>query len=207
MIINEEINGAQDLKKQITLSIKLNDDEFILIISSKENQIILSLHSILHPEFKFENHFEYEKTKEKTQLFKITNSINEAINLISECIKSKYYSLTETNEDMILTISSMIPGIKNVDFILKKIFSVEEEIVINQYKKQEEFIKLLKNEINQLIESNKKKENEITELNYIIVTNQKKQIEKKEKILKKIEENNIKTQKKLQNILNTNKFP
>ena len=157
MIINEEINGAQDLKKQITLSIKLNDDEFILIISSKDNQIILNLHSILHPEFKYENHFEYQKMKEETQLFKISNNINEAINLISECIKSKYYSLTETNEDMILNISSMIPGIKNVDFILKKNFSIEEEIVFNQYKKQEEFIKLLKNEINQLKESNKKK--------------------------------------------------
>ena len=163
MLSNEKINGAQQFKKQIRLSLKLNDDEFILIISSKENQIILSLHSILHPEFKFENHFEYEKTKEKTQLFKITNSINEAINLISECIKSKYYSLTETNEDMILTISSMIPGIKNVDFILKKNFSIEEEIVFNQYKKQEELIKLLKNEINQLKETNKKKENKISE--------------------------------------------
>ena len=205
MLSNEKINGAQQFKKQIRLSLKLNDDEFILIISSKENQIILSLHSILHPEFKFENHFEYEKTKEKTQLFKITNSINEAINLISECIKSKYYSLTETNEDMILTISSMIPGIKNVDFILKKNFSIEEEIVFNQYKKQEELIKLLKNEINQLKESNKKKENKISELKNIIISNQKKQIEKKEKILKKIEEQNMKTQKKFENILNINK--
>ncbi len=95
--------------------------------------------------------------KEETQLFKISNNINEAINLTSECIKSKYYSLTEKNEEIVLNISSMIPEIKNVDFILKKIFSVEEEIVINQYKKQEEFIKLLKNEINQLKESNKKK--------------------------------------------------
>ena len=58
MLSNEKINGAQQFKKQIRLSLKLNDDEFILIISSKENQIILSLHSILHPEFKFENHFD-----------------------------------------------------------------------------------------------------------------------------------------------------
>ncbi len=152
MLSNEEINGGQEIKKQICLSLNLNEDEFLLIISSKDNQIILNLHSILHPEFKFENHFEYQKMKDETQLFKISNNINEAINLISECIKSKYYSLTEKNEEMILNISSMIPGIKNVDFILKKNFSVEEEIVINQYKKQEELIKLLKNEINQLKE-------------------------------------------------------
>ena len=132
MLSNEEINGGQEIKKQIRLSLNLNEDEFLLIISSKDNQIILNLHSILHPEFKFENHFEYQKMKDETQLFKISNNINEAINLISECIKSKYYSLTEKNEEMILNISSMIPGIKNVDFILKKNFSVEEEIVINQ---------------------------------------------------------------------------
>ena len=206
MLSNEEINGGQEIKKQICLSLNLNEDEFLLIISSKDNQIILNLHSILHPEFKFENHFEYQKMKDETQLFKISNNINEAINLISECIKSKYYSLTEKNEEMILNISSMIPGIKNVDFILKKNFSVEEEIVINQYKKQEELIKLLKNEINQLKESNKKKENEISELKNIIITNQKKQIDKKEKILKKIEEYNIKTQKNFNKIINTNQI-
>ena len=203
MLNKEEVNGANEISKVITLNLNYNNEEYILIISVKENQSIFNLHSQLHPDLKFQNIFKYEKMKNES-LFKISDNLNDIINLISECIKSKYYSLNEKNDGMLLTILSMVPGIKDVDFLLKNNFSDEEEIEVNQYKRKEMIINNLKKEIIQLKDSNEKKEKEIIFLRNLIINNRKKQKIIHEKIIKKIEENNIKVQNSFKGILNIN---
>ena len=203
-MLEDKINGSEQLEKQNRFSLISNDDEFILILSKNNENINFQLHSSKHPELKYQSSFNFEKLHNETQLFKITNDINEGYNLIIECINSKLYSLNNEIDDKIFSILSMLPGIKNVDFILNKNFSVEEEIIYQQNNEQEKYIKSLREEINQLKEINFKNEKEIVELEKIIEEDNKKQDKLNEEILKKLDEENTKTQKIIEKTFSQN---
>ena len=203
-MLKDKINGSEQPNKQNRFSLISNDDEFILVLSKYNENIDFKLHSSTHPELKYQSSFNYEKLHNETQIFKITNDINEGYNLISECINSKLYSLNDEIDGKIFSIISMLPGIKNVDFILNKNFSAEEEIIYQQNNEQEKYIKSLREEINQLKEINSKNEKEITELKKIIEDDNKKQDELNEKILNKLDEENNKTQKIIETIISKN---
>ena len=203
-MLKDKINGSEEPSKQNRFSLISDNDEFILILSKNKENIDFKLHSLTYPELKYQSNFNFEKLHNETQIFKITNDINEGYNLISECINSKLYSLKDEIDGKIFSILSMLPGIKNVDFLLNKNFSAEEEIFYQQNNEQEKYIKSLREEINQLKEINSKNEKEILELKKIIEDDNKKQDELNEKILNKLDEENNKTQKIIETIISKN---
>ena len=201
-MLSNQINGSQEIKKQNRFSVNYNDEEFILILSKNNDNIDFQFYSLMTPQFKYKGSFNYDKLNKENQLFKILNNINEGYTLISECINSKLYCLKEENEGFLFSILSMLPGIKNVDFILNKDFSPEEEIIYLQNLEQQKYIKSLNEEILKLKEINLKNDNEIMELKKIIEEDNKLEEELNEKILKKLNEENIKTQGMIDKLFN-----
>ena len=201
-MLSNQINGSQEIQKQNRFSVNYNDEEFILILSKNNDNIDFQFYSLFTPQFKYKGSFNYDKLNKENQLFKILNNINEGYTLISECINSKLYCLKEENEGFLFSILSMLPGIKNVDFILNKDFSPEEEIIYLQNLEQQKYIKSLNEEILKLKEINLKNDNEIMELKKIIEEDNKLEEELNEKILKKLNEENIKTQGMIDKIFN-----